>query len=141
MSMEHVRQAPSEEGRIVGDAAARGEIEAFFDRVAESTIQPRLRRFTGMCQFNIEGAGTWQVALKRGAVTVSRGVEAGSPAPNAVVSTTAQDMVRVLHHEGNLNIFAAVLQDLVTITGDIAFAWTLVGSFTLKPSSSTASAH
>jgi hypothetical protein len=141
MSMEHVHQAPTSEGGIVGDATARGEIEAFFDRVAQSTIQPRLRRLTGICQFNIEGAGTWQVALKRGVISVTRGVEAGSPPPNSVVSMTAQTMVRVLHREGNLNILAAVLQELVTVTGDIPFAWSVVGSFTMKPPSPTASMH
>jgi hypothetical protein len=141
MSMEHVHQAPATEGAIIGDAAARAEVEAFFDRVGQSAIQPRLRRLTGICQFNIEGAGTWQVALKRGVVTVTRGVDAGSPPPNCVVSTTVQDMVRILRHEGNLNIFAAILQELVTVTGDVPFAWTIVGSFTMKPTSPTASKH
>ena len=141
MSTEHVHQAPAEETATLGDAAVRGEIEAFFDRVAQSAIQPRLRRLTGICQLDIKGAGTWQVALKRGAVTVSRGVEAGAPPPNCVVSMTARDMVRILHREGNLNIFAAVLQELVTVTGDIPFAWSVLGSFALKPASTTTSLH
>lgn len=141
MSMEHVHPAPAEEGANVGDSAASGEIEAFFDRVAGSAIQPRLRRLTGICQLDIKGAGTWQVALKRGAVTVTRGVESGSPPPTCVVSMTARDMVRILHREGNLNIFAAVLQELVTVTGDIPFAWSVLGSFAMKPTSSTASMH
>ena len=140
MSMEHVHQTPTEEGAVAGDAATRGEIEAFLERVAQSAIQPRLRRLTGICQLDIKGAGTWQLALKRGVVTVTRGVEAGSP-PTCVVSTTARDMVRILHREGNLNIFAAVLQELVTVTGDIPFAWSVLGSFALNPTSPTASVH
>jgi hypothetical protein len=134
-------QAPAGEGATVTDAAARGEIEAFFDRVARSTVQPRLRRLTGVCQFNIEGAGTWQIELKRGAASVTRGAERNAPPPNCVVSTTARNMVRILHHEGNLNIVAAVLQELVTVTGDVAFAWSVVGSFTMKPDSPTDSLH
>ena len=134
MSTEHRERAPG----AGGAAAPLDIIDAFFQEVAASGHQPRLRRLTGVCEFDIDGAGTWYVAVKRGAITVSKGEEpAGWPPPNCVVSVTAEDFVRILRHENNLNVFAAVLQELVTISGDTVFAWNALGSFMIEPEAGT----
>jgi putative sterol carrier protein len=111
----------------------RDEIEAFFDQVASSGVQPRLRGVTGVCEFDLEGAGTWHVSTKNGAVSVAEGA-AKTPPADCVLWTTAEDFVRIVHREGNLNLMAAVLQEIVTIKGDLVFAYTLLGSFVFTPS-------
>jgi hypothetical protein len=134
VSTEHMERAHSAGGAGVPPDI----IEAFFQDVAASGHHPRMRRVTGICEFDIAGAGTWYAAVKRGAITVSKGEEpAGSPPPNCVISVSAEDFVRILRHENNLNLFAAVLQELVTITGDTAFAWNALGSFMIEPESET----
>jgi hypothetical protein len=45
----------------------------------------------------------------------------------------ADDLARLIRGEGNLNVLAAWLQGLVTISGDITIAATLLGSYTLEP--------
>jgi hypothetical protein len=126
VSTEHRERAPS----VGGSGAPPDILDAFFQEVAASGHQPRLRRVTGVCEFDVDGAGTWYVAVKRGALTVSKGEEpAGWSPPNCVVSLTAEDFLRILRHENNLNIYAAVLQELVTISGDTVFAWNALGSF------------
>jgi len=113
------------------------EIQAFFDRVTASGVQPRLRSVTGVCQFDIEGAGTWHASIKNGAVSIEKGA-ARTPPANCVLSATAEDFARIVHRAGNLNLMAAVLQEIVTITGDLVFAYTVLGSFVITPSSAPA---
>ena len=126
MSTEHMEPAHG----AGGAGASPDIIDAFFQEVARSGHQPRLRRLNGVCEFDIDGAGTWYVAVKRGALTVNKGEEpVGWPPPTCVVSVAADDFLRILRHENNLNVFAAVLQELVTISGDTAFAWTALASF------------
>jgi len=112
-----------------------GEIQSFFDRVAASGVQPRLRTVTGVCQFDIQGAGTWHASITNGVITVAKGA-AQTPPANCVLSTTAEDFVRILNRVGNLNLMAAVLQEVVTIKGDLVFAYTVLGSFVVTPSGS-----
>ncbi|HEV8193818.1 MAG TPA: SCP2 sterol-binding domain-containing protein [Ktedonobacterales bacterium] len=115
----------------------REEIEAYFDRAAASGVQPRLRTVTGVCQFNIEDAGTWHASIENGVVSVDKGA-ARIPPANCVVSTTAEDFVRILNREGHMNLMAAVLQEIVTVTGDLVFAYTVLGSFVITPSGTPA---
>ncbi len=121
MSTQSISEAPSQ------------EVGAFFQKMAESGTQPRLRTVTGICQFHVEGAGTWRLAVKKGAVTITKGDEGGTPPANCIISCSATDFLRIVRHEGNLNTFAAALQRLVTITGDMPFAWSVLASFELNP--------
>jgi hypothetical protein len=113
-----------------GAGAPPDIVDAFFREIVAAGHQPRLRRVTGVCEFDIVGAGTWYTYIKRGAVSVNKGDEpAGWPPANCVIKMSAEDFVRILRHENNLNTYAAVLQELVTIKGDIPFAWDALASF------------
>jgi hypothetical protein len=107
------------------DTTAAREVAAFFARLGTASVHPRLRAVTGSSQFNIEGAGRWRVAIQDGVVTVAEA--GGTTAPvDAVVTTTAQDMARILRGEGYLNAFSAGLQEIITMRGDPAFTASLL---------------
>jgi len=112
-------------------AQVEKEVEAAFARVAASGPQPRLRTIAGTCRFDIALVGTWCVTLKDGMVTVTKGAK-DTPA-TAVIASDAADFLRVVRREGRMNFMTAVLQELMTITGDVPFAYTALGSFMLKP--------
>lgn len=120
-------------GTTTSHDAVVADVEAFFQRVAASPVQPRMRRFSGSCQFDVAGAGTWQVMINEGKLTVTK-ID-GQPAPPAesVISMTAEDFVRVLRREGHMNMLAALLQGRVTVRGDLAFATSVIGSYTAEP--------
>ena len=117
-------------------AANAHAVEQYFSRVAASGPQPRLRSVSGTCQFDIAGAGTWRVSIKDGTPTVTQGGGDLATA-DCVVSCTTEDFLRVLHREGHLNMLAAFLQGLVTITGDVSFAAAVLGSATVEPVGTT----
>ena len=128
LSTQHVNEAPAK-GPSYAD-----EAEAFFQMAEAMGTQPRWRQITGVCEFDIDGAGVWRANIKKGVVTVSRGKgEPGEPPPRCVISGNAHDFMRLFHREGNLNIFAAILQELITVSGDIPFAWTILGGFVMNP--------
>lgn len=116
-----------------GRGTAADEIAAFFQQGGGA--QPRLRGVNGICQFNFEGAGRWRITVKDGVLSATEGGPETPPA-DCVITCTAQDFLRILRREGNMNMTTAVLQELVTATGDIAFAWTLIGSFVPEPAGS-----
>ncbi|HEX6121589.1 MAG TPA: SCP2 sterol-binding domain-containing protein [Ktedonobacterales bacterium] len=129
MATEH----PQMQAQQLAHAAEVGEIRTFFDRAKSAAgDQPRLRGVTGVCQFEIEGAGVWRIAVKDGQLTVTEGQEAATP-PTAVISITAHDFLRIVHRENHLNIFSALMQGLFTVSGDAVFAGALLTS-TIWPS-------
>jgi hypothetical protein len=101
--------------------------------VAESGPQPRLRGLSGICQFNIDGAGIWQATIKKGVITVVEGTVADPASVTCTITCEVTDFLRLIHREGNLNVFAAALQELFTINGDLPFAWAALGGFILNP--------
>lgn len=129
MSNDDVRQTPRQTD---GSTSTATVIEEFFNRIAGSGFQPRLRSVTGICQFDIAGADDWRVSVTNGMPTVTRTPAHETPA-DCVVMVEADDLARLIRGEGNLNVLAAWLQGLVTISGDITIAATLLGSYTLEP--------
>jgi hypothetical protein len=129
VSTQHVHEHEAPAG---GSPAGR-EVEAFFQKVADAGPQPRMRGLSGICQFNIEGAGIWQATIKKGVITLARGADADAAAVTCTIRCDAADFVRMASREGNLNVFAAALQELFTISGDLTFAWAVLGSFILDP--------
>lgn len=107
------------------------EVAAFFDDIAASGEQPRLRHVTGICQFDLAGAGTWRVAINNGMPTISEGAH-HTQRPDCVIACDAADFLRIMRREGRLNLYAAILQGLVTVSGDLAFAFTIIGSATVR---------
>jgi putative sterol carrier protein len=110
------------------NAGTAGEIEAFFNTMATGGQQPRLRHVTGTCQFNITGLGSWFVTIKDGVPTVVRD-HTQAPTPEVVFTTSPEAFSRLLHREGHLNAFSAALQGLVTVTGDLVLASTVVDGY------------
>lgn len=111
---------------------ATSEIARFYSTVTATGLQSRLRYVSGICEFNIIDAGTWRVIIKEGMPTVTQDTSSATPA-DCVVSSTAEDFLRVAHRENHLNVMAAVLQGLITVTGDVGFATLVLGSAILEP--------
>jgi len=111
-------------------ARVAAELEALFARAAASGPQPRLRTLTGTCQFDLAGAGTWRSTVKDGVMAVVKGGDDTSPA-RCVVACDAEDFLRFVHREGNMNLMTAFMQELVTITGDFPFAYAALSGFVL----------
>lgn len=108
------------------------EIAQFFSTVASSGPQPRLRFVSGICDFNITDAGTWRIVIKDGVAAVSQDATSTTPA-DCVVTCAAEDFVHLLHRDGYLNAVTALLQGMLTITGDLSFANMVLGSAILEP--------
>lgn len=117
----------------VGASSANAKIDKFFQRAAASGPQPRWRDLTGVCEFNLEGAGIWRATIKKGVVTVSKGAGDDSTPPTCIMSCSADDFVRIMLREGNLNVFAATLQEILTISGDMPFALAVLSGYVLNP--------
>ncbi len=119
---------PQVQAQQLAHAAEVGEIRGFFEMVKHlAGDQPRLKGVSGVCLFDIEGAGAWRVTVKDGKLTVTEGQEAASP-PTSVIKVSAHDFMRILHRENHLNIFAAFMQGLFTVSGDSVFAASLLTS-------------
>ncbi|HEX5546204.1 MAG TPA: SCP2 sterol-binding domain-containing protein [Ktedonobacterales bacterium] len=126
--MQSAQQAPGQ----TGGQPATAEIAEFFDKVAALGVQPRLRAVSGTCVFNITGAGSWRATITNGLPTITHDAPEDGPA-DCTMECSAQDFLRVVHREGNLNVLAAFLQGLVRVTGNIGFATSLLGSVTFDP--------
>ncbi len=122
------QQAPGQPGGQPGT----DEIAGFFDKVVALGVQPRLRSVSGTCLFNITGAGSWLATITNGLPVITHDAPAHGPA-DCTVECSAQDFLRIAHREDNLNILAAFLQGLVTVTGNIGFATSLLGGVTFDP--------
>ena len=131
MSNDNTGQQAQQTAEQTTANQATREITALFDRVVAGGYQPRLRSVSGTCRFNIAGAGSWLATIKDGMPTVTRDDGKDITPADCTVACTAENFLRTIHREGNLNIFAAFLQGIVIITGDIGFATTLLGSVTL----------
>lgn len=125
-------------GQVRGKTAARRKASAetaareaaeHFRKLGAGSFQPRLRGITGICQINIEGAGAWRAATNDGILTLAEAQVNALPSDiDTVVSCTAENFVRMLRHEGNLNIHSALLQGLIAVSGDVVIASTLLRS-------------
>lgn len=118
-----------------GGQATASEIAEFFSYIAAAGAQPRLRFVSGICEFNIVGAGIWRVIIKDGAPTITQDT-ASTAKPDCVVTCSAEDFLRVVHRESHINIMSALLQGLIGVTGDLGFATLVLGSAILEPTGS-----
>lgn len=126
MSTQHENDTPG------GKSSVTAEVDGFFRRAEASGPQSRWGNISGVCQFNIEGAGIWRATIKKGVVTISKGEGDGTP-PTCIISCNADVFLRLERREGRLNIYAAILQEVLTISGDIPFAYAVMGGFIMDP--------
>lgn len=131
MSNQDPPQAPQTPQQTAGETASR-EIGGFFTQAGELRSQPRLRGITGVCRFDIAGAGVWSVATNDGEATVIEGAGSALHA-DCVVSCSAEDFLRIVHGENYLNLITAAMQGLVTVSGNNVFAMALLGNVVATP--------
>jgi SCP-2 sterol transfer family protein len=124
---------------VAGQAAQPGngqatinEVAKFFRQAGEMRSQPRLRGITGVCRFDIAGAGRWSVAVNDSEVTVIEEVGNALRA-DCVLSCSAEDFRRILHGDNHMNLITAAMQGLVNVTGDTVFAMALLGNVIAAP--------
>jgi putative sterol carrier protein len=94
---------------------------AIFERRAAQRHDERLRGLVGTYRFNVEGVGSWRVAINDGAVQVTEG---DTPA-DCIVTCDETDFIRIA--EGQQNLITAAMQGRVRVTGDYALAQKLHG--------------
>lgn len=125
-------QQPEQATQQAAGGSARQEIEDFFKQAGALHTQPRLRGVAGVCRFDISGAGSWDVAVNDGEVSVIEGA-GNALRPDCVVSCGAEDFLRILHRDHYLNLLTAAMQGLVTVTGDKVFSMALLGNVVAAP--------
>ncbi len=118
-----------------GENEVASRVEAFFERVAQSGRQPRLRDITGIYEFDIAPLGSWCVRMKDGVAHVTRGPTAMPP--RCVISCDAADFLDIISPQNDLNVMTALLQEVVTITGDFPFGFALLNGFTFPRSTTS----
>jgi hypothetical protein len=95
--------------------ASSDRVERFFDELGQRGHEPLLTRFAGTGRFEVlDDGGTecWQVAIRGGYVTVTRGVEA-DPQPDWVVRAPRRALERVIH--GDAGALAALVRGTVNV--------------------------
>src|SRR6516164_9710027 len=90
--------------------------QAFFERLAQRGYEPLLHSTSGTIRSDIEGAGTWFVVVKNGALTVSRDADGA----DCVLACRREDFQRLV--VGTQNPMTLFMQGKMQITGNIVLA-------------------
>src|SRR5437588_2999713 len=90
--------------------------QTFFDRLGERGYEPLLHSVSGTIWTDIEGAGSWFVVVKNGALTVSRDT-AGA---DCVIACSREDFERMV--VGKQNPTTLFMQGKMKITGNVVLA-------------------
>jgi len=125
-------QQPQQATQHAGGETASNEIAELFRQAASMRSQPRLRGVTGICRFDIAGAGSWSVAVNDGEISVLEGTGNALRA-DCVVTCGAEDFLRILRRENQMNLLTAGMQGLLAISGDTVFAMAFLGSVIVAP--------
>jgi hypothetical protein len=98
---------------------------AVFEALAAHAREPMLVDAAGSWEFDIEGVGTWTVAVDHGALSVTE----DAPPPGAQVSEARvrlrmreDELVRLAHGDAHENLFTGVIRGAIVIEGALAFA-------------------
>lgn len=80
----------------------------------------------GTWQFEIEGVGTWTVAVDHGALTVTD-VSSSRPAEGVRESNTRlrlreDELLRLVRGDRHENLFMGVIRGAIVVEGELAFA-------------------
>ncbi|HEY7186775.1 MAG TPA: SCP2 sterol-binding domain-containing protein [Vicinamibacterales bacterium] len=103
-----------------------GSARAFFEALRARAHQPRLVDAVGTWQFEIEGVGTWTVAVDHGALTVTD-VSSSRPAEGVRESNTRlrlreDELLRLVRGDRHENLFMGVIRGAIVVEGELAFA-------------------
>jgi hypothetical protein len=102
-----------------------GSAPAFFAALAARVHEPRLADATGTWEFDIEGVGTWTVAVDHGALSVADGTRPpsteGASGPRTRFRMREDELLRLLSGDGHENLFMGVIRGAIVIEGALAF--------------------
>ncbi len=96
---------------------------AFFAALAARAHEPGLADATGSWEFEIEGVGTWTVAVNHGTLSVSHGAPpaAAQAATRTRLRMREDELLRLVHGDGHENLFMGVIRGSIMIEGALAF--------------------
>ena len=92
------------------------EAREIFERLGSRGYNPVLEGLHATYRFDVEGAGSWRVAIDDGNATVTE----GPGEADCVVECSSEDLP--LFASGEKNLLTALLQGRINITGDLALA-------------------
>ena len=99
-------------------------VRDFFEGVAARGTEPQLSHLVGTWELDVEGAGTWKIAVDHGSLSVTEG--AGSPdagsQPTARIHIDEAELLRIVRGDGHANLVTGILRGGVMIEGALGFA-------------------
>jgi predicted lipid carrier protein YhbT len=104
-------------------------IESFFEQLATQGYEPRLRDISGSCRWNIEGAGSWTLSIKEGALTITK--NSSDAQVDCVITCSKDDFIRMM--QGQQHPLTALMQGRITVTGSAGLAQVCMRRFLTRP--------
>jgi putative sterol carrier protein len=96
-----------------------GSVQEFFEGLPERVSADRIAGMTNTYVFEIEGAGTWTVAIAGGALTVTEGAGQG----DVTLSASEESFEKIV--AGEQNATTAYMTGKLKIKGDMGAAMKL----------------
>jgi putative sterol carrier protein len=96
-------------------------------RLATRDFDSRLEDISGTYRFDVEGSGSWCVAVDHGVVTVTE----GAGAADCTIQCDEDDFVRIA--SGRQNLLTAFMQGRVQVAGNMVLAQKLAGVVGIRP--------
>jgi hypothetical protein len=99
-------------------------VRDFFEGVAARGNEPQLSHLVGTWELDVEGAGTWKIAVNHGSLSVTEGPSSSDPAsePSTRIRIDEADLLRLIRGEGHANLVTELLRGGATVEGDVGFA-------------------
>ena len=106
--------------------AVADDVKAIFSAMPQNFNADAAKGMNSVIQFNLggDGGGTWHVAIKDGACTVTEGAHAS---PNMTMTMAASDYVDMI--SGKLNGQMAFMSGKLKIAGDMGLAMKMQSLF------------
>ena len=94
-------------------------VRAFFEGLESSVDTSKTAGMNNSYVFDVEGAGSWLVAVSNGSVDVKE----GSGEADVTIQTSEENFMRILN--GEMNPMAAYMQGKLKVRGDMGAAMKL----------------
>jgi hypothetical protein len=97
-----------------------------FDALTRRGHDPRLADVVGAWEFEVEGVGTWTVAVDRGVLSVTADTQTrtagGALAPTTRLRLREDELLRLARGDRHENLFTGVIRGAIVVEGEVAFA-------------------